>query len=559
MTKNRSGMRRVNLTSIEDRRIFQAEVVWVEGRIQEIRELGEPTPELGYLIPGFVDAHVHIESAMLPPSEFGRMALRHGTVAVVSDPHEIANVLGAEGVRFMLQNARQTPFNAFFGAPSCVPATPFETAYGRLECSEIENLLAEPEVCCLSEMMNFPGVLAREREVMEKIALAERLGYPVDGHAPGLKGKVAANYVEAGISTDHECFSMEEARDKINAGMWVLIREGSAARNLDDLVPLIAESPERVMFCSDDKHPDDLIQGHVNSMVARARAAGYDLYDLLRCACINPIDHYRLPLGRLRLGDPMDAVEVSDLHSFQPVNVWLQGDAVVSEGKSLLPKVSVEPVNIFEATKICPDDLAVPENGQALRVIGVRDGSLVTEQRTLEPCVKNGVVSADLDRDILHICVLNRYQPAKPALGFVQGFGLREGAIASSVAHDSHNIVAVGTSPQEVCRAVNAIIDRKGGIAVTGEQGVDILPLPIAGLMSDEDGEHVGLTYARLDQRARRQGSKLRAPFMTLSFMALLVIPSLKLSDRGLFDGNRFQFVGLSIPKETSTHSQKPA
>ncbi|MCB1849844.1 MAG: adenine deaminase [Gammaproteobacteria bacterium] len=541
-------MREVNYVSLDERRIFSAQLVWRQGRISGIHETGAERPGLGYLIPGFIDAHVHIESAMLTPAEFGRIALRHGTLAVVADPHEIANVLGVAGVRFMLENARETPFHLFFGAPSCVPATPFETAHGVLGCAEIEALLHQPEVCCLSEMMNFPGVLARDPEVISKIALAQRLGYPVDGHAPGLVGEQAAAYVGAGISTDHECFSLREARDKIAAGMWVLIREGSAARNFDTLHPLISESPGRVMLCSDDKHPDDLLRDHISALAARALAKGHALFDVLRCACINPIDHYRLPLGRLRVGDPMDAVELADLVDLNASRVWLQGELVAEEGKVLLPGVPVEPVNLFHACPIEPSDLAVPSAGETIRVIGVTDGSLVTSERLLAPATGQGLVTADLDRDILQICVLNRYRPSKPALGFIQGFGLKRGAIASSVAHDSHNIVAVGVDPESICRAVNAVIENSGGIAVCDSGEPEILPLPLAGIMSDRSGDWVGGEYARLDRAARALGSGLSAPFMTLSFMALLVIPELKLSDRGLFDGRRFEFVDLWLP-----------
>jgi len=546
-------MREVNYVAIDERRIFRAEVAWEVGRIVSVRECGDQQAGLGYLIPGFIDAHVHIESAMLPPSEFGRLALRHGTLAVVSDPHEIANVLGVEGVRFMLENARKTPFKAFFGAPSCVPATPFETANGAIGCAEIETLLQEPEVCCLSEMMNFPGVLARDPVEMAKIDLAAGMGYPVDGHAPGLKGEDAAAYVRAGISTDHECFSLEEARDKMAAGMSVLIREGSAARNLNALHPLISETPERVMFCSDDKHPDDLLQGHINEMAARAVKAGHSVFDVLRCACINPIDHYRLPLGRLQPGDPMDALEVEDLKHFRPIRVWLDGECVADAGRVRLPRVPVEPVNAFDARRIEERDLRVATNGEQIRVIGVRDGALVTQEQRFRPNGENGIIQADTGRDILPVCVVNRYRPVKPALGFIHGFGLKRGAIASSVAHDSHNIIAVGSDHQSICRVVNAIIDHRGGVAITDQESLDILPLPIAGIMSDADGEWVGKEYGRLDRRARALGSALTAPFMTLSFMALLVIPELKLSDRGLFDGRRFEFTDLVVNQESGS------
>jgi len=540
-------MRKVNYVSLPDERIFRAEVAWEEGRIVGIRETGAEQGGLGYLVPGFIDAHVHIESAMLPPAEFGRIALRHGTIAVVSDPHEIANVLGVDGVKFMLHNARQTPFHAFFGAPSCVPATPFETAEGNLGLDEIRTLLEEPEVCCLSEMMNFPGVLARDKAVMAKIELASRLGYPVDGHAPGLKGDAAAAYVGAGITTDHECTSLEEARDKIAAGMSVLIREGSAARNFDTLHPLISEANGEVMLCSDDKHPDDLLRGHINGMAARAVAKGHSVFDVLRCACINPIDHYRLPLGRLRPGDAMDAVELADLQSFRPTRVWLSGALVSKNGQILLKPVKVEPVNLFKARRIAAEDLRVESAGDQIRVIGVENGSLVTRERLLRPSEEKGVIVPDTIRDILPVCVVNRYQPVAPALGFIQGFGLKRGAIASSVAHDSHNIIAVGADLESMCRVVNAVIHEKGGIAAVDGDKLDILPLPIAGIMSDADGDLVGSAYAGLDRQAKVLGSQLSAPFMTLSFMALLVIPELKLSDRGLFDGRKFEFTALGV------------
>ncbi len=545
MSDQHSGMREINYLSLDERRIFRARVSWQDGIITEVRELGGEAPGLGYMLPGFIDAHVHIESAMLPPAEFGRIALCHGTLAVVADPHEIANVLGMDGVRFMLDNARQSPFHAYFGAPSCVPATPFETAGGSLGCDDIEQLFREPEVCCLSEMMNYPGVLSQAPDVMAKIELATRLGYPVDGHAPGLKGAEAAAYVQAGISTDHECFSLQEARDKIAAGMHVLIREGSAARNFEALHPLLDESPAQVMFCSDDKHPDDLLQGHINDMVRRAVAAGHDLFDVLRCACINPIDHYRLPLGRLRPGDPMDGIEVPDLTGFKPERVWLAGDLVAEQGEPRLPRVTVEPVNRFHARPVSVDDLVLQADAGPVRVIGVEDGSLVTQERWLQPRREAGRVVTDPDQDLLLLCVVNRYRPEPPAVALVQGFGLREGAIASSVAHDSHNIICVGTDPALVCQAVNGLIDHRGGVVVATDGALDILPLPIAGIMSDGDGFQVGDDYARLDRRARALGSPLSAPFMTLSFMALLVIPELKLSDQGLFDGRSFSFVGL--------------
>ncbi len=545
MSQDAGGMLEINYLSLEQRRIFAARIAWEQGRITRLEEIGPEAPGLGYLLPGFVDAHVHIESAMLPPAEFGRQALRHGTLAVVADPHEIANVLGIDGVRFMLEEARRTPFHAFFGAPSCVPATPFETAGGALGRAEIEALLAEPEVCCLSEMMNWPGVLGRDPAVMEKIALAAAGGYPVDGHAPGLKGEQAAAYVGAGISTDHECFTLEEARDKIAAGMHVLIREGSAARNFDALHPLIDEAPGQVMFCSDDKHPDDLLGGHINEMVERAVAAGHDLFDVLDCAWSNPIAHYRLPLGRLRPGDPMDAIEVPDLRRFAPARVWLGGELVARDGEPLLPHRPADRVNRFHARPVVPEDLVLPAGEGQVRVIGVGDGSLVTRELRLEPTREAGRPVADPERDLLLMAVVNRYRPQPPALALVQGFGLGRGAIASSVAHDSHNVIGVGADAASLGEALNRVIAAGGGVAVAADGESDLLPLPVAGIMSDDDGARVGERYAQLDRKARGLGSPLAAPFMTLSFMALLVIPELKLSDRGLFDGRDFRFVDL--------------
>ncbi|MES9906847.1 MAG: adenine deaminase [Sedimenticola sp.] len=538
---------RGNYVSLEQRRLFLADVVWSEGVIRSITECGDESSVHGYLIPGFIDAHVHIESAMLPPSEFGRLALCHGTIGCVADPHEIANVLGMEGVEFMLDNARQSPFKAFFGAPSCVPATPFETSGGAISCAEIGRLLAEPEVCCLSEMMNFPGVLSDAPEVLAKLDAARGKGFPVDGHAPGVRGEAAIAYAAAGITTDHECVDLDEAREKIAAGMSILIREGSAAKNFAALHPLITEATARVMLCSDDKHPDDLIAGHINQLAARAVAAGHSIFDLLQVASINPIDHYRLPLGKLRVGDPMDAVEVSDLIDFQVLRTWLDGVVVNEQGRSCLPPLKVPTPNIFDAGKVVPEAMMIAATGGRVRVITVEDGSLLTGEALLEPLVEKGCVVADTERDILPICVINRYQPTKPALGFVQGFGLKRGAIASSVAHDSHNVIAIGADIEALCKVINRVIESRGGVAVMAGEGVDILPLPIAGIMSDQEGTRVGEEYARLDHLAKSLGSALTAPFMTLSFMALLVIPELKLSDKGLFDGRTFQFTDLMV------------
>lgn len=541
------GRIRANVVQIIDQRIFLAEISWQDSFITALVERGEPDPDLPYLLPGFIDAHVHIESSMLTPAEFARIACRHGTVATVSDPHEIANVLGLDGFRFMVENAAQTPMPIFFGAPSCVPATPFETAGANLDSEQLEPLFQNRSATYLSEMMNYPGVLNHAPDVSAKLNLAKRYGAVIDGHAPGLTGDDILRYAQAGISTDHECSTLDEAEAKLAAGMSILIREGSAARNFEALHPLISRYPDKIMFCSDDKHPDDLAAGHINGLAARAVAKGHGLFEVLRCACINPIQHYRLPLGQLRVGDRLDAVEVNNLQDFTALRTWIAGRKVAENGLSLLAPANPIPINAFNARSITPSDLEIAHRGQSIRVIKALDGELVTGEVLCPPKVRDHKIVPDPSRDILLLTVVNRYQPAQPAVAFIQGFGLQQGALASSVAHDSHNIIAVGTDADAVCRAVNRIIEARGGIAVALPDSVELLPLPIAGLMSDRDGDWVAARYAELDSLAKASGSTLRAPFMTLSFMALLVIPELKLSDRGLFDSRTFQFTSLTV------------
>lgn len=540
-----NGKLTTNYVDIEARKIFRARIEWRDGKITQIVELGTVQPADGYLIPGFIDAHVHIESSMLPPVEFARIAVRHGTIATVSDPHEIANVLGLEGVRYMQQNASKTPFHCFFGAPSCVPATPFETAGAELGRAELEQLLDDPEIYYLAEMMNFPGVLNNDPEVMARLALAHDRGLPVDGHAPGLTGEDAVRYAAAGITTDHECFTLAEAEAKLASGMKILIREGSAACNFEALHPLISTHTDSVMLCSDDKHPDDLVAGHIDKLSARAVALGHDLFDLLQCVCINPITHYQLPLGQLRLGDPMDGALLSDLKSFRVERTWLAGQLVAEQGRSLLPFTASEMVNRFNAQPLRTEQLQIRAAEGLLRVIEALDGELITRERFEPALVESGLVVLEPQRDLLQICVLNRYQVAEPALGFIRGFGFKKGAIASSIAHDSHNIVAVGADQESLLAAINRVVEANGGIALAVDGHVELLPLRIAGLMSSEDGDVVAQQYAKLEQQAKVMGCTLSAPFMTLSFMALLVIPELKLSDRGLFDGGSFQFAPL--------------
>jgi adenine deaminase len=496
-----------------------------------------------YILPGFIDAHIHIESSMLIPSEFARLATPHGTVATVSDPHEIGNVLGIEGVRYMIRNGKQVPFHFYFGAPSCVPATNFETAGACISAEEIKRLFVEDKLVYLSEMMNFPAVLNRDSLVMDKIRAAQELGLPVDGHAPGLKGDEAKRYIEAGITTDHECYSLEEALDKLRYGMKILIREGSAAKNYEALHPLIKSHPEQVMFCSDDKHPHELLKGHINEIVKRSIAEhGYDTMAVLRAACYNPVKHYHLDVGLLQKGDPADFIVVDNLRDFTVIQTYVRGQLVAEGGRTTISSIESDLVNNFETSEKKPSDFCIKATGDSIQVIGALDGELITKKLKGRPKVGNGYFVSNTQDDILKIAVVNRYCDAPAATAFIKGFGLKSGALASCIAHDSHNIVAVGVTDEELCRAVNAVIANKGGIALSVAGKTETLPLPIAGIMSHDDGYRVAASYASIETKAKELGSSLHDPFMTLSFMALLVIPSLKLSDKGLFDGDSFCF-----------------
>ncbi|PTM13273.1 MAG: adenine deaminase [Bacteroidetes bacterium] len=512
------------------------------GKIIGIQPTDEPvTPQ--YLLPGFIDAHVHIESSLLVPTEFARLAVVHGTVATVSDPHEIGNVLGVAGVEFMIENGRRSPFKFYFGAPSCVPATTFETAGARISPSDVDYLLAKPEVKYLAEMMNWPGVLHNDPEVFEKIALARQYGKPVDGHAPGLMGEDAARYIAAGISTDHECFTRAEALGKLERGMKIIIREGSAAKNFAALADLIPDHHAAMLFCSDDKHPDSLVAGHINSLVKRALAMGIDLFQVLRVACVNPVLHYGLDVGLLRVGDPADFIAIDNLQDFNVLQTYIAGELVAENGVSRLPSLNSTHPNNFVATTVAPEQFAVPHTTAKIPVIEVIDGELITHRLDVPPLVSEGWNVSDTERDILKITVVNRYQAAPPAVAFIKNFGLREGAIASSVGHDSHNIIAVGVDDASLAAAVNLIMANCGGLAAVSKGENQVIPLPIAGLMTDGDGYAIAAAYIAIDQLVKQMGSRLLSPFMSLSFMALLVIPAIKLSDLGLFDGHKFEFI----------------
>lgn len=532
-----------NIIDLHQRRIFHGEIIVENGTIKSIEE--KPGESAGYILPGFVDAHVHIESSMLVPSEFARLAVVHGTVGTVSDPHEIANVMGVEGVVFMLENGTKVPLKFCFGAPSCVPATSFETAGATIDSAAVEKLLADPRIFYLSEMMNYPGVLFEDEEVMKKLAAAKKTNKPIDGHAPGVRGEDARKYFSEGITTDHECFTYEEGLEKAKLGVKILIREGSAAKNFAALIPLLREFPNQIMFCSDDKHPDDLIVGHINQLVSRALSEGYDFFDVLRAACLHPVEHYGLPIGTLKVGDSADFILTDDLENFTVRQTWIDGKLVAENGRSLILAVECEAINRFNISPKKPSDFIfpMPEGKTKIRVIQAHDGQLVTSHILAEPKIKNGNVVPDEERDILKFTVVNRYAEAAPAVAFMQNFGLKNGAIASCVGHDSHNILAIGTDDEMLCRAINLIIESKGGISAVGKKEERVLPLPVAGIMTTEDGHTVGKKYADIDAFVKAElGSPLHAPFMTLSFMALLVIPELKLSDLGLFDGKRFEF-----------------
>ena len=616
------------LVDVHNQMIYPAEVVVREGKIVSISKIPDSrlqTPD--YILPGFIDSHVHIESSMLVPSEFARLAVVHGTVATVSDPHEIANVCGLEGVEFMIENGKTVPFKFNFGAPSCVPATIFETAGASLDAEDVEKLLQREEIKYLSEMMNFPGVLFRDEEVMKKIAAAHRLGKPVDGHAPGLRGEKAKEYIDSlnppeekaspnpsargalepdrsnidycyptieqnketftkadsknppagnqakrglgtkfggaipaggGGATDHECFTTEEAVDKLKYGMKIIIREGSAAKNFDALIELLHDHPDMIMFCSDDKHPDSLVLGHINQLCARAVAKGIDIFKILKAACVNPVHHYKLDVGLLREGDAADFIVVKDLEKFEVVKTFINGELVAENGISNIKTTKSGIVNNFSCDKKKITDFEIPftidHSPLTISVIEALDGQLITNRLAYEPKVIKGKIVSDVERDILKIVVVNRYSNAPIAKAFIKNFGLKQGALASSVAHDSHNIVAVGVDDESICRAVNLVIEKEGGVSATSPLPINgegdknpkeiILPLPVAGLMSNEDGYKVAADYTAIDKMTKEDlGSTLTSPFMTLSFMALLVIPHLKLSDKGLFDGDSFTFL----------------
>ncbi|MBK6835375.1 MAG: adenine deaminase [Bacteroidetes bacterium] len=540
-----------NLIDLYARETYAVQVIVEDSKIKSITKINETVE--GYILPGFVDAHVHVESSMLVPSEFAKLAVVHGTVATISDPHEIANVLGMPGVDFMIENGKKVPFHFFFGAPSCVPATNFETAGANIDAHDIEILLKKPEIVYLAEMMNYPGVIFYDKDVHAKLEVAKRLGKPIDGHAPGLMGEQMRTYFKGGdeknellITTDHECFKLEEAEEKLALGVKIMIREGSAAKNFEELIPLLKKYPKQIMFCCDDKHPDSLIENHINSHVKRALHKGHDLYDVLRASSINVMEHYNLPVGKLQQGDSADFIVIDSIADFNIIETYIKGQLVAENGISLIESVETEILNNFNCLPKQVSDFAIPQESNTIRVIEALEGQLVTNEIKID--VKSAAFTvSNTDKDVLKIAVVNRYENAPVAIAFIKNFELKHGAIASCVAHDCHNIVVVGTNDEDMCKAVNLIIENKGGISLSHGKDHMNIPLPIAGIMTNKNGYEIANEYIAIDKKAKELGTTLRAPFMTLSFMALLVIPKLKLSDKGLFDGETFQFTNVFV------------
>ncbi|MBS3807071.1 MAG: adenine deaminase [Bacteroidales bacterium] len=534
------------LADVPTRSFVPSRILIREGRIKKIETIDKPVDDI-YILPGLVDSHIHIESSMLSPQQFSRIAMKHGTVATVSDPHEIANVLGRKGIEFMVRDGNRSPVKFYFGVPSCVPATPFETAGAVLDSNIVGELLHEARFKYLAEMMNFPGVVHQDEEVMRKISLAHQVNKPIDGHAPGVRGEDLKKYASAGITTDHECHDYEEAREKIRAGMTIQIREGSAARDFDALYPLIDEYPEQVMLCSDDRHPDDLIDGHIDKLIRMGQERGLDFFNLLIAATWNPVKHYDLEVGLLREGDPADFILVDDPRKFTMLGVYIGGQQVYDSEheRTLYEPLSEDHPNVMNARELSADDFRVPARGDKIRVIHAQDNELYTSSSVEKVTPRAGYLEADTEKDMLKIAVVNRYQPQQPAVAFIRNFGLNKGALATSIAHDSHNLMAVGADDQSLQEALNQLIRQKGGIVVWDGEKAEGLPLEIAGLMTHQPGEEVARRYQELSGLARKLGCTLEAPFMTLSFMALPVIPELKITDKGLFDVTRFEHTGL--------------
>lgn len=536
---------RGHIVNIAERTVRPGEIHVSDGIIRSVTELDSVPAGSPYYLPGFTDAHIHIESSMMVPENFAKVAAAHGTVGAVCDPHEIANVMGTEGIDFMIGNGKNSRFAFHFGLPSCVPSSHLESAGAVIDAAMTRELIRRDDLHFLAEMMNYPGVMSGDGEVMAKLEAAKEAGKPVDGHAPGLSGESLERYIVAGITTDHECYTPEEAAEKISKGMKVIVREGSAARNFDTLCPVLDSHPGKVMLCSDDKHPDDLIKGHIDEMVRRGIRKGISVWNMLEAACVVPVIHYGLSTGLMRPGDRATFIAVDNLSDFNVLTTVMDGFTVydretgVDESAITTGNAPLVPLNNFRAEPVSAADLDAGIHEGTVNVIVATDGELVTGRERVD-------ASRLDDPGIQKIVVYNRYGKGNPKVGFIRGFGLSSGAFGTTVAHDSHNIVAAGTSDTEIADTVNALIRAEGGMAVTVGGHTHVLPLPVAGLMSTWDAERISSTYRMLDGKVKEMGCTMHAPFITLSFMALPVIKDLKITDKGLVDVNSFSIIPLA-------------
>lgn len=536
-----------NIVDIYNRKIYPGIIFIENGIITSITKTSKEYKH--YISPGFIDAHVHIESSMLTPKEFSKLAIQKGTVAIVNDPHEIANVLGVDGIKFMIDGSKQSLIKNYFTIPSCVPSTAFDCSGGRITAKDTEDLLNTGLFIGLSEMMNVPGVLNRDPETMRKIELVKNQQLAIDGHAPGLRGGNLKTYIQSGISTDHECTDIDEAQEKIQQGMGILIREGSAAKNYEALKSLISSNPDKVMFCTDDSHPGDLIKlGHIDKIVRRAIHDKFDLYDVLKIACINPIQHYKLNVGTLRIGESADFVIFDNLEEFNVISTFIEGEERynMDKGFAVIDKCAdsrnkIYP-NKFARKPVLKSEIAKSVDKEVL-CIEVFDGEIVTGKKVFILNQPQDNFESDIDRDILKIVYINRYQNLQPQIAYIHGVHLKKGAFATSISHDSHNIIAVGCNDEDLVAAINSVISEKGGLSISDEGKQTILPLPIAGIMSERNGKEVAESWDNLIHLLRGMGCTLSSPFMTLSFMALIVIPELKIGERGLFEYSKFDFI----------------
>lgn len=539
-----------HIVDIPAKRIFDGDVFISDGRIAAIKP-AEVETDAPYIMPGFIDSHVHIESTLLLPENYARIAVHQGSVASVCDPHEIANVLGVPGVEFMVENGRKVRYHFLFGIPACVPCTVKETNGATIDSKDVETLMHRPEFYGLAEMMNFVGLQYNDPEVLAKMESARRAGKVIDGHGPGIGGSLAKLMVDSGISCDHEVDRLDLARERIGLGMKIQIREGSAACNFDELVPLLKDenSEGLTMFCTDDKYPDEFYHGYINELAARAVKAGCDLWRVLETACMTPVKHFNTGTGLLQEGDPANFILVRDLKDFRVKETVIDGYSVF-RNNHCTDEMTIDPAspdskvpNVFKAQEISADDIRIEMRGKKFKLMKATEGSLFTKAELIEPKVENGLVQSDPEHDILKFLVYNRYQEkARVAVSLLSGFGIKNGAIASTIAHDSHNITALGSNDKDIVTAVNALVSSKGGLCVVKNGKAEVLELPVAGLMSTRPAREVGPQHTRLKQLAHEIGCPFNAPFMTLSFMALPAIPELKLTDKGLFDIATFDF-----------------